>query len=80
MPGTNSVWTNRFWKAGCATSAACVASASSEYDVSSISRAREPRLVRETRRISASCSADTTIVSVVAIEPSRLESSARSSE
>ena len=39
MSGTNSVWTNRFWKAGWATSAACGARTISAYDVSSISRA-----------------------------------------
>ena len=39
ISGTNSVWTNRFWKAGCATSAACGASTISAYEVSSISRA-----------------------------------------
>ena len=36
---TNSVCTNRFWKAGWATSAACGARTISAYDVSSISRA-----------------------------------------
>ena len=39
----------------------------------------EPRLVSDTRRISASCSADTTIVRPVAIDPSRRENSAWSS-
>ena len=76
MSGTNSVCTNRFWKAGWATSAACGARTISAYDVSSISRPCEPRLVSDTRRISASCSADTTMVRPVTIEPSRRENSA----
>ena len=81
MPGSNSVCTNRFWNAGCATSAACGASTISAYDVSSISRAlRSEVRQRDTRRISASCSAETTMVRPVAIEPSRRENSAWSSE
>ena len=38
VSASNSVWTNRFWNAGWATSAACGASTSSRYDVSSSSR------------------------------------------
>ena len=79
VSASNSVCTNRFWNAGWATSAACGASASSWYDVSSISRAREPRLVSDTRRISASSSAETTIVKPVVIDPSRRENAAWSS-
>jgi len=55
---------------------ACGAKAISAYEVSSIWRWCEPRLVSDTRRISASCSADTTTIKRVAIEPSRRENSA----
>ena len=79
ISGTNSVCTNRFWKAGWAMSAACGARASSAYEVSSTWRSCVPRFVSVTRRISASCSADTTIVRPVVIEPSRREISAWSS-
>ena len=77
--GTNSVCTNRFWKAGWAMSAACGARAISAYDVNSICRCCAPRLVKVSLRISASCSADTTIVRFVTIEPSRRENSTWSS-
>ena len=80
MSATNSVCTNRLEKAGCAASAASGANTISAYDVSSISRARLPRLEIETRRTSASSSGETATSSVVVIVPSRLTISARSSE
>ena len=57
-----------------------VASTTSAYEVSSISRARLPRFVIDTRRTSASSSGETATSSVVVMVPSRRTISARSSE
>src|SRR5436853_240640 len=78
--GTNDVCTNRLENAGWAASDAGGASTISAYDVTSISRGLDPRLVSETRRTSASSSGDTITVSVAAIPWSRRAISARSSE
>src|SRR6266850_8502205 len=65
--GANDVCTNRLENAGWAASDAGGASTISAYDVTSISRGLDPRLVSETRRTSASSSGDTITVSVAAI-------------
>ena len=77
--GTASVCTKRLEKAGCASSARGGASTSSAYDVTSISRASLPRLMSDTRRISASSSGDTSTSSVLMMVPSRRRISTRSS-
>jgi hypothetical protein len=70
---------NKFENAGCALSDAAGASTTSAYDVTSISRARAPVFVIDTRRTSALSSLDTITSRRVVIAPSRRVNSARSS-
>jgi hypothetical protein len=78
--GTYSVCTNRRAKALWASSSACGARTISEYEVSSICRARGPRFVTVTRRTSASSSGETTTSIVVSSVPSLRWKCAWSSE
>ena len=77
--GRYSVCTKSLENAGCAVSAAGGASTSSAYEVSSRSRARSPSFAIDTRRTSASYSAETTTSSIVVRLPSRRTNPARSS-
>jgi hypothetical protein len=74
-----SVCTNSLENTGCARSAACVAKASSAYEVTSISRACLPSFTTEIWRTSALSSPETSTSITVVNAPSRRVKTARSS-